>query len=63
VSRMDHDELGICPSCGEPIQGGYCQNCDSLPGADETEGIPGPRLLRTTDDDPELWRLFELDDG
>ena len=19
--------LGVCPRCGEPVQGGYCQNC------------------------------------
>jgi hypothetical protein len=29
--------LGICPSCGDPMQGQYCQNC-----ADPMESVPLP---------------------
>jgi len=29
---VGHTSLGICPSCYEPIQGGYCQNCGDSTG-------------------------------
>ena len=29
------NDLGVCPACGEAIQGGYCQDCGPVrPGED-----------------------------
>ena len=48
-------ELSLCRSCGEPQQGGYCQNC--APASGEPEGYPTIQAANLRSARAALFRL------
>lgn len=41
---MDKGEPGVCPTCGDPLQGTKCKRCDW--------GVPSPNVMTDADSNP-----------